>query len=143
MRLSGRFVIAALLTPFNELYLPIELQDLDGRELNFLTDNRPAKRFMYFRFVVSYIFAQQKGNECFLNKVENRKELWPSPGEYLRKSTLISLARNISGLELPPAILDNNTFEEPNSLLSETEAENSAILLSAQLRRACIASARD
>ena len=109
-----------------------------------MTDNRPAKRFMYFRFVVSYIFAQKNGHASFLEKVENGKEFWASPGEYLRRSTLISLARNISGLELPPSVLEDKTFEDPDlDSPPFDEIDNSTILLSAHLRDACVASVKE
>jgi hypothetical protein len=39
------------------------------------------------------------------------ERFWPLPGEYLQKSTLQALARNISGLELPPPLIKETTFE--------------------------------
>lgn len=45
------------------------------------------------------------------DKHENETEFWASPGKYLKRSTLISLARNISGLELPPSVYEDMTFE--------------------------------
>jgi hypothetical protein len=66
-----------------------------------------------------------------LEKVENGKEFWASPGEYLRRSTLISLARNISGLELSPSVLEDPDLDSPPF----DEIDNSTILLSAHLLR--------
>ena len=116
-------------------------QDLDGRELTFLTDNRPARRFLYFRFIITYIHATISGNTRFTDKVENKTEFWASPGEYLRRSTLVSLARNISGLKLPPSLYDDNTFETPDESTNE-DAENIAMDLSSELRSAMIESAK-
>jgi len=109
--------------------------------IGFFDRQSSAKRFMYFRFVVSYIFAQKNSHASFLAKVENGKEFWASPGEYLRRSTLIFF---ISGLELPPSILKDKTFEgpDPDSPPFE-EVDNSAILLSAHLRDAYVASVKD
>ncbi|KAJ5737766.1 uncharacterized protein N7483_002891 [Penicillium malachiteum] len=52
------------------------------------------------------------------------------PGDYLRKSTLRTLARNISGYDLPPSRIDSNTFpdedyaaETANSAWQEVGAE--------------------
>lgn len=114
-------------------------QDLNRRELRFLGDKRPAKRYLYFRFIVTVMHAQRTGNTEFLKRLENREIFWASPGSYLRKSTLVSLARNISGLELPPAACENTTFE------GETEAQSSqdtASVLAFQLREATIESYR-
>jgi len=115
-----------------------KLQHLDETELVFLTENRPAKRFLYFRFIISYIFAQKNGNQLFINKMNNDKNFWASPGEYLRKSTLISLARNISGLELPPNILDKTTFEGTAS-----EETDDTLVLSAHLRAAYVSTIKN
>ena len=74
-----------------------------------------------------------------LEKVENGKEFWALPGEYLRRSTLISLARNISGLELSPSVLEDPDLDSPPF----DEIDNSTILLSAHLRDACVASVKE
>lgn len=44
-------------------------------------------------------------------KVEDRR-FWPSGGEYLNKSTLKTLARCVSGCELPDEFVTNKTFED-------------------------------
>lgn len=48
----------------------------------------------------------------FTETVECKEDFWASPGPYLRKSTLIALARNILGLKLPSALIEDRTFEE-------------------------------
>lgn len=60
---------------------------------------------------------------------------WASPGPYLRRSTLLTLARNISGVELPPTLIEDQTFEAPDDL-SPQQAEDANMLLSAKLRDA-------
>jgi hypothetical protein len=52
-----------LLRFFNRNFI-YKLQHLDEKELVFLTDNRPAKRFLYFRFIISYIFASVPSNQA-------------------------------------------------------------------------------
>ncbi|CRG90141.1 Pc12g04220 [Talaromyces islandicus] len=68
--------------------------DLDNKELTFLGHNRPAKRYLYFRFISSIIHAQKTSNMDILGRLEV-KEFWASPGEYLRRSTLVTMARQI------------------------------------------------
>lgn len=43
-------------------------------------------------------------------KVE-AKRFWPSEGAYLHKSTLMTLARCVSGCDLPEDLVKYNTFE--------------------------------
>ncbi|KAJ5364218.1 uncharacterized protein N7496_009931 [Penicillium cataractarum] len=93
--------------------------DIHERELRFLNDNRPAKRFLYFRFIITYIFRKREdspGSRLFTDQVESEKAFWPSPGEYLEKSTLKALARNISGCELPASLTAHTTFESSGEL---------------------------
>ena len=84
--------------------------------------------------------ARRLGNTQFTEAVEGKERFWASPGPYLRKSTLISLARNILGIELPSTLIEDQTFEKPGDL-SAQQAEDANLLLSAQLRDAIILSA--
>lgn len=111
-------------------------QDINNKELSFLGDNRPAKRYLYFRFISSIIHAQRTGNVDLLSRLEV-KEFWASPGEYLRRSTLVTMARQISGFELPPAAYQEMTFVEDGE--EEIRSQEAATMLSAQLREATIA----
>ena len=110
------------------------------KELAFRTLRRPAKRFLYFRFIITYINAKRLGNTQFTEAVEGKERFCESPGPYLRKSTLISLARNISGIELPSTLIEDQTFEKPGDL-SAKQAEDANLLLSAHLRDAIVLSA--
>lgn len=76
----------------------------------------------------------------FTNSVENRKIFWASGGEYLHRSTLRSLARNISGLELPEP-LSMNSFDDTS--VSELEADSVGTALAADLRQAATASMKN
>lgn len=78
--------------------------------LTFLNDNRPRRRYLFFRFVISYLNAKRKRLEFATNKIETRR-FWPSGGEYIHKSTLNTLARCVSGHELPDHVVAENTFE--------------------------------
>lgn len=116
----------------------MHFQDLDGKRLEFLSANRPAKRFLYFRFIITYLNAKKQGNRFFTENVDTKQRFWASPGPYLRRSTLTSLARNISGCQLPPPLLDN-TFETDE--VPAHEGEDISLILSSDMRKATIASA--
>ena len=89
-------------------------QDIDGRALTFLTPNRPARRYLYLRYVITFLHQQKLGNLGWLNRVEARGYLWATPGPYLRKSMLQTLARRISDQFLPEVFYDS-TFTVADS----------------------------
>lgn len=71
---------------------------------------------------MTYLQAKIHGHKGFTDTVEANDEFWASPREYLRKSTLLSLARNVSGFELPPSIYSNTTFEDEESSIEAADA---------------------
>lgn len=76
------------------------IQDLNDRVLSFLSESRPQCRYLYFRFLLSYL----KANRLELSDVTAKAEaqrFWPLSGEYLNKSALKTFARYVSGHELP------------------------------------------
>jgi hypothetical protein len=89
---------------------------------------------------MTYIHAVRCGNKGWTAKVEEKNRIWASSGEYLRGSTLLTLARNISGFEPPPSLYAENTFEEAPSSPRKTEEEENKIVasLSQKLRNAII-----
>ncbi|KAJ5817847.1 hypothetical protein N7447_007855 [Penicillium robsamsonii] len=90
-------------------------------ELEFRSDARPAKRFLYFRFIVTYIFCKNRGQVTFTDKVEAAHQFWPTPGPYLRKAMLRTLARNISGHQLPENMVEDQTFEDLEHVEGEAQ----------------------
>lgn len=62
--------------------------------------------------------------------------MWASPGPYLEKSMLCSLARNISGVELPPPLYEDTTFKSDQPAGSPED-----LLLASSLREATLLSA--
>ncbi|PKY01790.1 hypothetical protein P168DRAFT_329706 [Aspergillus campestris IBT 28561] len=118
----------------------VKWKELDHKELVFLSDNRPARRFLYFRFLITYLNAKRANNTAFTSTVESKDQFWASPGDYLERSTLKSLARNISGLELPPTLLEHTFEHEPRD---ESAADSTGTILSSLLREATVESTRE
>ncbi|KAJ5793509.1 hypothetical protein N7457_000108 [Penicillium paradoxum] len=108
----------------------IKVKHLDERRLSFLSENRPRRRYLYFRFLISYLNAKRMKLSDITEKVEARR-FWPSGGEYLNKSTLKTLARCVSGCELPDEFVTNKTFED-----SANESRNlqAGMILGADIR---------
>ncbi|CAI7615909.1 unnamed protein product [Penicillium crustosum] len=108
----------------------IKVKHLDGRILSFLSENRPRRRYVYFRFLISYLHAKRTNLGDTTEKVEARR-FWPSGGEYLNKSTLKTLARCVSGRELPDEFVTNNTFEDSTN---ESRNLQAGMILGADIR---------
>jgi hypothetical protein len=83
------------------------LQDIDGRALEFLTPNRPARRYLYLRYVIAFLHQQKLGNVELLGCVEARGYIWATPGPYLRKSMLLTLAGRTSDQPLLEVFYDS------------------------------------
>ncbi|PTU19127.1 hypothetical protein P175DRAFT_0494281 [Aspergillus ochraceoroseus IBT 24754] len=96
-------------TPGDREKAIVRLEDIDKKELTFLGDNQPAHRYLFFRFIISYLYAKANGNTMVREKV-NRKDFWPIIGRYLHKSMLVTLARSVSGTELPRSLVEGKTL---------------------------------
>lgn len=94
----------------------------------------PPPRYLSFRFVMSYLYAKASGNNTVNEKV-NRHDFWPTMCRYLHKSTLVTLARCVSGTELPPSLLEASTFG-PDGEQDEQMGQDTGMLLGAELREA-------
>jgi hypothetical protein len=76
-----------------------------------LTPNRPARRYLYLRYVITFLHQQKLGNVEWINRVQAKGYVWATPGPYLRKSMLLCLGRRISDNFLPEAFYES-TFTE-------------------------------
>lgn len=88
-------------------------RDIDGRKLTFLNDNRPARRFLYMRYILAWLHAEDKGWEGFKDKVPSG-QVWASPNKpegYLRKSILLELGKR-TGDRLPQDLIRAGGFED-------------------------------
>jgi hypothetical protein len=108
----------------------------DGRELEFLNDQRPSRRFLYFHYFFCIYRAMQertKGWQKARDRSRTRK-LWATPGPYLRMSMLKKLAEVIGDeVELPEELLSDGEITKAKPLNKETEALDARDLASALL----------
>lgn len=94
------------------------LKALHRRKLDFRSDFRPSKRFLYFKYIVMRIKAINSGNPEELNEILPlcRRKPWPTLKSYLKKSpALRDIARYI-GVEW-----DDAFFEDVNNLPDEDD----------------------
>lgn len=79
-------------------------KDLDESILQFRNDNRPARRYLYFKYLMTYLTTQQSGNTQWVERSPGMGTMWCTPGSYLRHSMLRLLARQVSDHYLPEAL---------------------------------------
>ncbi|KAI1495461.1 hypothetical protein F5X99DRAFT_403459 [Biscogniauxia marginata] len=112
-------------------------QDLDGKELVFLNDKRPASRFLYFHFIMALVRIKDL-------KRSDWQDVWaryytqrpfPTPGPYLRKNMLLGLTTHFEttdmsvieswiaeqGFDSPLKLSENETMEAARRILEATE----------------------
>ena len=91
-------------------------RDIDGRKLSFRNDSRPARRFLYMRYALAWLHAEDKSWPGFKEKVPPG-EIWASlnkPDGYLRKSILLQLGKK-TGDRLPKDLISAGVFEDPDT----------------------------
>lgn len=79
----------------------VSLQKLQGQEIMFLNERRPAARFLYYHFVVTLLRNQryrQPGWERYLIDLPTKKP-FANMGRYLRESMLLQLAKMAGDLD--------------------------------------------
>jgi len=61
---------------------------------------------------MSYLFLQKSNNLQWVEEVGSKGRIWATPGAYLRKKMLLSLARRVSDHFLPEAFYEKITFDD-------------------------------
>ena len=101
-------------------------RDLDGKELKFLGNARPASRFLYFQFMMTLVRIRDL-------KAPGWEEIWTkyfttppflTPGSYVRRSMLISLNQTYktTDAKIIEKWIQGQGYEEP-VFLSDEESE--------------------
>ncbi|KAL8903424.1 MAG: hypothetical protein Q9171_007408 [Xanthocarpia ochracea] len=91
-------------------------KDIHNRELSFLNNNRPARRFLYLRYTLAWLHANDNNWPGF-KEIVPPGTVWASPNKpdgYLRKSILVEIGRR-TGDKLPNDLIEAGAFEDPDS----------------------------
>ncbi|KAI0854549.1 hypothetical protein F4860DRAFT_523145 [Xylaria cubensis] len=113
-------------------------QDIRSKELTFLSEARPASRFLYFHFIMALVRARdadlpgwkQEWARFFV------EQPFPTPGSYLRNSMLIALNQHfeVTDAKLIEDWIQGQGFEAPIKLSpDETEIVASRVKAAAEL----------
>lgn len=93
-------------------------RDIDGRRLKFRNNNRPARRFLYMRYILAWLHAKDQGWPNFQSKVPPG-EIWAAspnkPQAYLRKSILLEMMGKRAGDTLPKDLIAAGVFEDSST----------------------------
>ncbi|KAK4458632.1 hypothetical protein QBC42DRAFT_185543 [Cladorrhinum samala] len=101
--------------------------DLDGKELQFRNDRRPATRFMYFHFVMALVRIQHV-------KRPGWQDIWaryyqqrpfPAQGSYIRRCMLLALATHFGPTEMNvvESWIADHGFDSPLRLTDDESTE--------------------
>ena len=92
----------------------IRFKGIDGKRLRFCNENRPARRYLYFRYIMAYIHASKEKFPDLRTKLPPGR-IWASPNKpdgYLRSSALQMLAIRIGDTPLPTDLVDAGAIKD-------------------------------
>lgn len=102
----------------------IKLAEINGKALEFRNDNRPALRFLYYRYITTMLsnhwFCMQYA-KTYYDELRSPK-LWITLGSYLRKGVLISMAKRSGCVDektISATLANIPDNEEEEELVSE------------------------
>jgi hypothetical protein len=103
-----------------------KMSDVDGLELKFRSDKRPAARFLYFHFVMTLLLMaelKRRGYNDVVSKIRTGNP-WPTLGRYLRRSMLMKLAHQAGDVDDDVLqVIYASTYTSPVSLDDREESE--------------------
>lgn len=108
----------------------IRFKDIDGKRLKFCNDNRPARRYLYFRYVMAYMHASKEGFPHLRSKLPSGG-IWASPNKpegYSRSSALQMLAIRIGDTPLPDDLVDAGAIKDAEMSSDQGGDDNAAAL---------------
>ena len=109
-------------------------KELDGRPLVFLSNARPATRYLYFHYVVSMLLANSnRSRKTGVISTASKNIVWATPGKYICQNLLAALMREFGDVD-PTA---TEAFRE--HAISETDASSSKVVshLSGEIADVC------
>lgn len=98
-------------------------RDVDGRSLTFVNTNRPARRYLYFRYLMTWIYARKQDDWRGFETGVPPNKVWATPNKprgYLKSSILRDLACRV-GDKLPEDLVRLGEFEDPGTSSSTSD----------------------
>lgn len=84
----------SILTQYVDVSRKYTFKDLNHTSLQFLTTQRPGKRYLYFKTIMALYIRKRYAATGWEHDLERigTGNVWATPGKYLRQSTLLALA---------------------------------------------------
>jgi hypothetical protein len=90
-------------------FIGFSWRDIDNRPLQFRSANRPARRYLYFTFLIA-LFRRRRHKCAGWERDEaliKCRKMWHTPGKWLHNSTMRALARRMGFVEDLEDFLDS------------------------------------
>ena len=85
--------------------------------------------------MITYLHLKNSSNKMdWVSEIEAKGTMWASPGPYLRRSMLVTLARKVSDLYLPESFYSDTTFLVADGCASRVEEEEDDMVSSLTIR---------
>ncbi|EEQ27278.1 hypothetical protein McanMca71_005834 [Microsporum canis] len=104
------------------IYPGVLWKDIHRQPLKFQGDRRPATRYLYFRYVVTYLLYKRRLDPIpdIIQGPKSQDKLWPISGPFLRRSMFAKLALEIGRAPLPEIWYEHTTFDSDRHTRKET-----------------------
>jgi hypothetical protein len=111
-------------------------KEVDGVQLQFLNDSRPASRYLYLKYCCAFLYWHQEGQTAWAQNLPSKGYIWATPGEYIRRSMLANLAKGCEDLYLPEAFYKDNTFDDSKSSeVADVDQEDASLTFTGEVVR--------
>jgi hypothetical protein len=84
--------------------------------------------------MMTYLHHKKTGAMGWTSRIEAKGKMWATPGPYLRRSMLTTLARKVSDHFLPEAFYEETTFTEAEGCAARSAEEEDDLALSLTVR---------
>ncbi len=103
--------------------------------LSFRNKNRPARRYLYLRFIMTFLHCKSEGKSTeWVEQSDVGKTAWHTPEKSLRQSFLLRLARQVSHDPLPEELYRESTFTESATKDAKRDEEEEVMAMNLALR---------
>ena len=103
---------------------PVTFNDIDGKKLVFRNNNRPARRYLYLRFIMTFLHCKSEGKPTeWIEASDVGKTAWHTPDKSLRRGFLLRFARQFSHEPLPDKVYSEVTPAVPSPTSNRPDEE--------------------
>ena len=103
---------------------PVTFTDIDGKKLVFRNNNRPARRYLYLRFIMTFLHCKSEGKPTeWIEESDVGQTAWHTPDKSLRRGFLLRFARQVWHEPLPDKVYSELTPTVPSPTSDRPDEE--------------------